>query len=144
MAGLKELAKRVKAINLDSLKDEVINQNETLAVDYNKDQLEAGFDSNNNRLRTYASPIYAAVKNNMNPRPGFDNPDLLYTGDFYEGFKSDKQGNKLVIDSDDSKTDELTAKYGNEIFGLNEQNKQVWDKQNIQDYLRKWLSLSGL
>ena len=87
MAGLRELHKKLQAINLDVLKDETIKENEGIAVDMNKDQLEAGFDSNNKRLRGYSSPFYAAEKNRMNPRAGFGNPDLLYRGEtFTRGF----------------------------------------------------------
>ena len=150
MAGLRELHKKLQAINLDVLKDETIKENEGIAVDMNKDQLEAGFDSNNKRLRGYSSPFYAAEKNRMNPRPGFGNPDLLYRGNFYKGFGSQLQGDSLKIDSSDKKRDWLVKGtnrmegFGEDIFGLTTNNKEQWDNKNITTYLTKFSILSGI
>ena len=51
---------------------------------------------------------------------------LFDTGDFYKGFKFDKVGTKIYPDSTDSKTERLVKKYGEQIFGLTDENLQYF------------------
>lgn len=144
MGGIIELYNRIRSINLDQLKEQIISENEGIAVDMNKDQLEQGLDSNNSYLRAYRSPAYAAYKNQLNPRPGFGNPDLLLSGDFYKGFTSEIKGDRMQIASSDEKNNKLKGKYGEDIFGLNPANTKQFKDVNRESYLRNWIKLAKL
>lgn len=156
MAGLKELAKKITSINLDSLKAEVIDENLDAFVSKQKDQLWDGLASTGNDLSPsysndpyFKSPkaaeAYAAWKWKItpNPRRDRDAPNLYINGYFYEGIKANRSGDKLNVRSETSIGNEIENKYNN-LFGLTPENRDEWDKENIQEYLKKWLTLSGL
>lgn len=85
-----------------------------------KKQLLAGYDGTGSLIgdkEPYVNAQYAFEKYRLNPLPGLGNPDLNLTGDFQGPLDSKLQGDTVVIDSPDSKTPELEAKYGT-IFGL--------------------------
>lgn len=77
---------------------------------------------------------YAQLKNEMNPEPGYGNPDLKYTGAFYNGIRVEVNADNINIESTDSKNEALQAKYGSQIpiFGLGGEQKRSF----IKKYLR--------
>lgn len=83
-----------------------------------KDQLFDGFNSSGHRLQAYKSPKYAQKKNNMNPAPGYGNPDLKLTGAFYNSIRADLDNTGLVVSASDEKAPSLEEKYGNDIYTL--------------------------
>ena len=128
--NLKEVANRLRTLNVRELAADVIIETDKAYLDLNKSQLYLrGEDSEGNPLRSYYSPAYALYKNKLNSRPGFGTPDLFVTGKFYGGFVLNVVGNDVVADSTDSKTSKLTAQYGEKIFGLQENSKEVYRKE---------------
>jgi hypothetical protein len=106
----------------------IASNNTEKIAGYNKEQLyKEGEDSTGKKLRKYRSKKYARVKNQMNPAPGLGNPDLFVTGSFHESiFSAVKQG-KIIFDADDSKVEKLVSMFGEEIFGLQQENNtRVW------------------
>jgi hypothetical protein len=120
MGKVRELALRLKNLNFRQLVVETLIENEEHIVDLNTQQLFQGERADGTVL-----PDYSWVSVNFYNKP--EGPIRLYdTGDFYGGFKLGSKSGKaefpLYIISTDKKSNELQTKYGNEIFGLNEEN----------------------
>lgn len=90
-----------------------------------------GKNKENKTLKRYKSSSYARMKNEMNPFPGYGNPDLKKTGALLRGLKIiNITQHEFDIISTDAKYPELLKKYGKEMFGLN--------KDSIVDYKKKY------
>lgn len=101
-----------------------VSSNLKAHTDLNRSQMMEGKRSSGGEIRPkYRSSTYAAQKEYMNPLPGYGNPDLKLTGSFHKLMKSELSGEDILVDSSDSKTGDLLAKYGADVFGLTEQNK---------------------
>jgi len=100
-----------------SITDEmvVLNQNQLYKL---------GEDIQKLRLAPYKSVYYAEYKFNLRG-DGKELTDLFKTGAFQLGFYVYFQGEMYGIDSTDEKTSALIEKYGENIFGLTEENKEV-------------------
>lgn len=70
-------------------------------------------------------PEYTELTKEIKQSKGqpYDRVTLLDTGDFYARIFAKVQGDELVIDSEDWKSDKLKKKYGERIFGLSEDEK---------------------
>lgn len=128
MANVRDAYNRIKALR-DSLpsiaQDSVIEVSNDLSS-AQKEQLLQGVSSAGGTFRKYRSASYARLKNAMNPLPGLGNPDLKYTGSFYQGIYVNVSGGKITIGSHDDKAQMLEANYKN-VFGL--------DPQDMEDFL---------
>ena len=96
--------------------------NEAELVDALHEQLQTGRDQMGDRIGEYRNGDYAEMKFKMNSKAGFNNVDLKYTGDFYSGMFLEEIGKDFQIRSTVSKSDDLTEKYGEWIFGLQDDN----------------------
>jgi len=85
---------------------------------------------------------YAQLKNEMNPEPGYGNPDLKYTGAFYNGIRIEVSADNINIESTDSKNEALQAKYGSQIpiFGLGGEQKRAFVKKYLRPAALKQIS----
>lgn len=111
------LKKKVESLNVETVSEEAVSATSENISEENKKQLFEGFDKEQQKLSEYRNPVYAEVKNRMNPLPGFGNPDLKKTGAFYQGIQVRVEGAVIRTDSSDPKNDALVKKYG-DIFGL--------------------------
>lgn len=112
---------------------EALVLNEDIVIFLNQMQLFNDSEkADGESLREYASPSYALWKNSRNKGPGYGNPDLYDTGSFYRGFTLKVSGWEFEIDSTDSKSSDLKSKYGNTIFGLNQQHLSELGKEYLQ------------
>ena len=91
-----------------------------------KDQMIHGLNSKGTQIGKYRSPAYAQKKSSMNPLAGEGNVDLKLTGDFYSGIFTDVRSDGILVDSADQKSEALQQKYGETIFGLDDDNKQEY------------------
>lgn len=82
------------------------------------DQLKLGMTGKGNKIGTYKSPKYAAMKFAQNPLAGYGNVDLIRLGVFSGDIFVDVRPDVLVIDSGDPKAAMLFQKYGDPL-GLN-------------------------
>ncbi len=146
MATATEMIERLQGLNIRDLLIESIEETAQQYVELNTAQLYEGKDGNDQPLNpTYASPKYARVKNEMNPTPGYGNPDLKLTGAFYGGYELRVEGDDLVKDSDVEYADDLFAKYGNAIGQLDEANHEQYVNEEMAPVLyEKVRELTGL
>lgn len=138
MGTILDLKEVVEVFNAKQEILDGIANNSDVAVEMNKSQLERGKTSDDDNVSpSYFSSFYASMKNRINSLPPMGVPDLLLTGDFHKGFYLDlskvNQG-IFEIDSTDWKTSELTSKYGESIFGLTDENEDVFFNETVMDY----------
>lgn len=140
---LQERAIQAQA-NLGIAVGQILTNNEQIGeqvVQLNKDQLyEFGEDARKQLLPLYRSIYYADMKAEL--RGGRELTDLFLTGAFQDGFYLVVDGDTYYITSNDSKTQKLIEKYGENIFGLTDENKQVvylLIKPELQDEVMQYL-----
>ena len=135
----RELKKWISALrNVDEIFRGMVLENETEIIDANTSQLEMGKDSLGEFLQEYASEVYYNFKKAYTgiKTPNMI-PDLYLEGDFYEGFVLKNFGaNEFFITSTDEKKDELKAKYGENIFGVADEQLEILKPQLIASFTR--------
>lgn len=146
MANVRQAYDRIKALrdNLPSIAEGSVSEVKEDLSAIQKEQLHAGVSSTGGTFRKYSSNAYAIRKNKMNPIPGLGNPDLKYTGSFYDGIFVSVVGGKVTVGSHDEKAQMLEANYKN-VFGLDPQDMEDFlygklrpaYRQNIIDFLNK-------
>lgn len=141
---VKELIKRLKSITVERQIDEIrksVKRHRKLIISFNTGQLLLGETSKGKSLGKYKSKSYEEFKAKLNPRRVVD---LKLTGHFHGNFFIVDEY-PLIIWSYDAKTDDLVKKYGEEIFGLTEENKDTFVegylKEDLLKYYRKVLQL---
>lgn len=139
MTAVEPYRRAAKAFSVERALAAALQEMEPYILDKNTGQLERGEDRDGDRLRQYRSEEYAFEKQRMNPLPGFGNPDLKLTGSFHDKFFLSVSKNTLLISSRDSKRDELVAKYGEQIFGLNRENLEEVDQEVADEIARRFL-----
>lgn len=105
----------------------LVNDREWAAttLQLNREQLYSGKDSNNNSLGTYSLKTILIKEKKQQPT---DRVTLFDTGDFYSSLYLVKKEKRLEIDSNDSdqtKVNKLLDIYGENIFGVSEENKVI-------------------
>lgn len=106
----------LKALNINSLIVETLEENSPQMVQANQLQLLAS----QNALGKSITPEYSP---NNQKKKGFKNPNLFDTGAFQKAIKTTVRGSEIEFTSTDFKTPKLTTKYGEEIFGLTVESK---------------------
>lgn len=105
---------------------QVISENLTVAEDIITDQLEKGLDGNGDLITPQLrSETYARLKKFAGGKAPFGTPDLKNTGSFHRRITASIRGTTLVFTSTDPKTSMLIQKYGQEIFFLNDQSREL-------------------
>lgn len=90
----------------------------------NAAQMLQGKGKDGKKIGTYRSMSYARMKAQMNTFLASivpSNVDLKLTGAFHKGLTMKLSGQDISMTSTDSKADELEKKYGENIYGLNEE-----------------------
>lgn len=126
MGYLNDLLRKIEAINVPDVADTIISVTEESLVETQRAQMMAGMASDGKKIGEYRQELYAIKKHAMNPGAGFPNVDLFYKGDFQEKITATVIGDELIIESYDYKAPALIAKYGERIFGLNEDFKNAY------------------
>jgi hypothetical protein len=101
------MQQRLESLDTDKIIDKVYQDNETQLADLNIEQLKEGISKSGNPFTPYRNEEYAAFKNQMNPLPGFGNPDYILTGDFSRRIDATMDSGGIKITSSDSKLDQL-------------------------------------
>ena len=113
-----ELNTKIQAFDLNAELGKIIQKNEKAIVEYNTEQLYAGFDSKGQNLSPEYTKKTIGIKQKKSPPQPTDRVTLKDTGDFYKGFKIEAKQNDFEIISTDEKAQGLKSKYGADIFGL--------------------------
>lgn len=101
---------------LNFVMGEVIEQHEGLIEDLNRQQLEQGIRADGSAIEPDYTRATVAIKQSKG-QPS-DKVRLYDTGGFYGSLFVNLFNNAFAIEATDSKTPELTAKYGDKILGL--------------------------
>ena len=123
---IRELHSKLKALDLQYLKEEAVFQNRDKLSDLNKEQLHQGLTNKGTPITPlYRKKWYAEFKASLSSyeAPNYV-PDLYLNGDFYNGIDVEVSENDYNIFSRDEKSDDLTIKY-KDIFGLSEKNIEI-------------------
>ena len=118
----KNLGTAISAIQSGDILNRAVLENQSQIIDLNTAQLEKGKNSLDELLERYASDEYAAFKKALGSNAPKGVPNLKLEGDFYSGFKLERDGEDWIIFSTDEKNDDLVNKYGSSIFGLTEKS----------------------
>lgn len=118
----------------------IIEDHADIIADYNRAQLESGLDRNGDVINPfYGSIYYAMMKNNMNSKPGLGVPDLKLTGAFYRGIFLSMKGYAFSLSSSNSKTESLVDKYGEYIFGLNDNSLASYSQNEFFEAFKEFI-----
>jgi hypothetical protein len=125
MANIAEVIALWRALDVEAIAKESIHANQDAIVTMQAEQMRLGKKSTGDKIGYYRSVAYAQLKQSMGSIAPFRVPDLLLTGAFYGGLKVNLSGDKLELTSADEKTPMLVARYGEDIFGLGEDSKDM-------------------
>ena len=141
---LEQSVKRIKAFDFEKEILNVVSLNDKTALNLNRDTqlFDEGSDSKGNLL----SPDYTDVTIFLKRLSGqpTNRVTLRDTEAFHNSFFMDASKFPVRIDATDSKTSELKSKYGNDIFGLDEESQSTFNAQilpDVQDSLRKGIGI---
>lgn len=125
-----EKYQRVKELNRDLTKigADAMYRTRDEFLSLNKEQMTAGYDSEQQRIGVYALTSYERMKRQMFPEAG-GWVNLRLTGAFQDRMKLTVNSKEWKVTSDDGKAAKLTDKYGLRIFGLSPQQTQVYRSQ---------------
>lgn len=106
----------VRRINIHDAAQNAIARTGSTFVDLQRDQLYQGLRSDGEPIvPPYSSSTVSRKKKKGQP---FDVVTLRDTGSYYSGIAIDVDGDKIRIESSDSKDADLTKKYGKNLLGL--------------------------
>ena len=112
-----------------------VKANEEEIIDANTAQLSTGKDSLGEFLDDYLFDSYAKMKKAMGSNAPLGVPDLKLEGDFYEGFVIKYAGSEMWITSTDDKTSHLKEKYGDDIFGIAQEQLPTLSPLILESFL---------
>ena len=109
---------------MDGLQEEILRilaDMEGTFTDWQRDRLFHGFYANGEPIVPPYTDFTIRIKASKGQET--DRVTLLDTGAFYAGIFAKVEGEELVIDSTDGKSGDLKEKYGDDIFGLLNEEK---------------------
>lgn len=136
------LYKKLKALKIEKLMDRAVLENSEEIIDANTAQLSKGLYSDGDQMPELKSVSYAEYKKQRGGKAPLGIVDLKDEGDFYEGFYLAKGSDGFLIGSRDQKESDLQSKYGNEIFGLTDESKEMVNpkiKEDLIDLIKEKL-----
>ena len=116
-----------KNFDIDKTLNRVLKNIEKKIQLYNKEQLEKkGIRSDNTQVQPPYTPLTVKIKRSKGQTTS--HVTLQDKGDFYKGFYIMYQKDRFQLYSSDGKTQKLIKKYGENIFGLTDDNitAMIW------------------
>lgn len=129
---------KIQALDIKEAIVESVAETQYAPLGFVRGQLHYGEDGTGYQISPkYKSEGYALQKEELNPVPGLGTPDLFVTGDFYNSLEEvvNKSAYSFTIDGTDEKAPKLELKYGDEIYALNDQNKEYYSNEILKPYL---------
>jgi len=126
MELFKTLANRVDFVknNIDKFILSAIEDTAQQLEEVQRDQMRIGENAEGKDIGKLRNRNYAKRKKAKGGKARFGVADLKNTGDFYDGIIAKVENKIIELTSTDKKTDLLEDKYGEVIFGLNENSKE--------------------
>jgi hypothetical protein len=130
--SLDKIARKLRELDLIEIAEKAIVKNDSSLIKYNTDEqlFQKGIDSLGRSLKEY-TPTTKFLKR-LKGQPT-NRTTLKDKNRFYEGFELDSKHFPFGITSTDSKKEKLTEKYGDEIFGLTDENESEYLDEKIVD-----------
>lgn len=118
-----------EALNFNEVIKESVDETAQEIIAYQQQQLYAGLKSDGQTI----FPSYTLRTEELKAAKGqeYDRVTLKDTGAFYAGIQVRAGATGVSITSTDSKTGPLEAKYGTEIFGLNEDSAAKYSENDL-------------
>ena len=133
MATLEQSVKKIKTFDFEKELLNVVSLNDQKALNLNRDTqlFDEGSDAKGNLL----TPDYTDVTIFLKRQAGqpTNRVTLRDTEAFHNSFFMDASTFPVRIDATDSKTSELKGKYGNDIFGLDEESQSTFNAHILPD-----------
>ena len=123
--AIKILAKNLRAIlrNKESILKSAVERHAGELADIQRFQMQKGENALGGEIGVLASTAYGAEKKASGGIAPLGVVDLSDTGDFQKGISVKVLNKGLIIKSSEGKTTSLIQKYGDKIFGYNEESK---------------------
>lgn len=137
MSTFTELRDKLARFDAGQVVSDVYDQTNDALVSLNKTQLELGLTTEDGLqfgdYRPYAWKQYEEEKYFLNSLPGKGNPDLKYTGAFYNSIKAEVVNATIQVGASDFKAPQLEKWYGaDKIYGLNDSYRSIHVEENIE------------
>lgn len=129
MRTINSLLTAVQSVDLQFLIESSLTETSEDYKGLQRQQMLKGLKSDGTLIGKYRSQTYANKKASMNPLAGQGNVDLKLTGSFYNEIFTDVRSDSIVVDSADQKSAALQEKYGETIFGLDDDSKSEYVEQ---------------
>ena len=140
---LEQLLQRLQKANFEKDSLKVIQDNDQKAIDYNVDDqlFERGITATGKAVGEY-SMLTKKIKAAKNQR--YDHVTLRDTTNFHDSFFLQADRFPLMLDARDWKKSKLIEKYGNDIFGLTDENKGKFAKDILPDLQKAARAIFGI
>ncbi len=116
MRTVNDLLQAALALDPDAMMEISMAAGSEVYVKQQREQMYDGINSEGLAIEPEYKPFTVQMKESKG-QPS-TRVTLKDTGSFYEEMYADPRGDKMYIDSKDSKSNELQEKYGDEIFGI--------------------------
>ena len=141
---VRELNRKLQAVNIEALKLLAVNRNKEVIVQLNRDQMRVGQRADSTPITPQYSRAYGFFKQRQSSfkAPPFT-PDLFDSGSFQGAMFLNLSGKQFFITSRDSKLGDLTGRYKN-IFGLTTDNTEEARNSTTREFVNLWRKQVGL
>tara|TARA_R110002020_G_scaffold166587_7_gene354702 strand:- start:229 stop:675 length:447 start_codon:yes stop_codon:yes gene_type:complete len=138
-AGVINTLKTVQDDFILEIIKEIVKENANEIIDLNtKDQLyRDGVKNNDDKIKPPYSNPYKKLKKSLSQPT--DRVTLRLTGKFHESFFVNIGNESFRIDAKDKKTKYLVKRYGEKIFGLTDDNVELFQELVVRPDLLKQL-----
>ena len=111
-------------------------------LDMERERLFSGSNADGSAIKPAYTPVTVLIKKKKG-QPA-DRVTLFDTGAFHGAFTMERKGDTVLFSSSDSKTEKLVDKYGEGIFGLNEENRNLARAGSAKLILEWFLEETGI
>lgn len=127
----------LKNLNAYNIIDDYIESNENAILNLVRKRMKQGIGVNGGNIGTYASLSYSYFKQSYNPLAG-GYVDLYLTGALHKSLEINKYGTGyFVITASDSKYFSLAEKYGEEQFGLTDDEHNKVKEESVKEVINQ-------
>lgn len=124
MSSPVDLLETLDALDLEAIASESLQENENVIADLNATQLSQGERSDGTDITPDYADLTVELKKGKSGLAGItDRVTLFDTGSHYRQLYADVEGKGIEFGSKDSKSEKLQDKYGDNIYGLNDDSK---------------------